>query len=67
MKFIKKNQRLDYLLYMIERGRCQSLGQVASKFECSERTVKRMIYALKNEGHEIKYCRIKRCFFKENF
>ena len=57
MKFIERKQKVEYLLEMIEKDRCISLKQIAEKFECSERTVGRMIADLKEEGHEIHYCK----------
>ena len=66
MKFIERKQKMEYLLEMIEKNRCISLKQIAEKFECSTRTVRRMITDLKQEGHEINYCRASRKFYKEN-
>ena len=59
---------MEYLLEMIEKGRCVSLWQIADKFEVSRRTVKRMIAELREEGHSIKYCRItgKFCLEEKN-
>lgn len=47
---------------MIEKGRCQSLTQIADKFEISKRTAKRMIAELREEGNDIKYCRVLKKF-----
>ncbi len=55
---------MEYLLEMIEKGRCLSIAQVSSKFNCSTRTVKRMISELKEEGHDIRYCCTSRKFLK---
>ena len=66
MKFIERKQKMEYLLEMIEKDRCISLKQIADKYECSERTVRRMITELKEEGHEINYSRASRKFCKEN-
>ncbi|MGE0562266.1 MAG: DeoR family transcriptional regulator [Flavobacteriales bacterium] len=57
MNFRKRKERLDYLLEMIEKGKCVSLIQVANKFNCSSKTVERMINKLRENGHNIKYCR----------
>ncbi len=57
MRFIERKQKIEYLLEMIEKGRCNSYHQIAEKFECSESTVKRMLSDLKEEGHDIKYCK----------
>jgi predicted DNA-binding transcriptional regulator YafY len=56
MNFIERKKRLDYLLEMIEKGQCISTNQLAVKFDCSTRTVERMINELRNEGIKIKYC-----------
>ena len=65
MKFIERKQKMEYLLEMIEKGRCISLKQIAEKFECSERTVGRMIAVLKEEGHEINYCKLTKTYKKK--
>ncbi len=56
MTFTERKQKTEYLLEMIRKGRCFSLKQVACKFECSERTVKRMMVILREEGYDIYYC-----------
>jgi biotin operon repressor len=65
MKFIERKQKLVYLLKMIEKGRCISLEQISEKFECSKRTIRRMIEELREDGHNIKYCRTNQKFYKE--
>lgn len=65
MNFIEKTKRMEYLLEMIEKDRCISLEQVANKFECSKRTVQRLIELLKDDGHKIKYCKKSRKFLKK--
>lgn len=62
MKFLERKQKMEYLLEMIEKGRCISLSQIADKFEVSRRTVKRMIAELREEGHYIKYCKFQKKF-----
>ncbi|MCB9211816.1 MAG: hypothetical protein H6609_20835 [Ignavibacteriales bacterium] len=57
MNFRERKQRLDYLLEMIEKGQCISLTQVAEKFNCCSKTVERMIFKLRKNGYNIKYCR----------
>lgn len=56
MDFLEKKEKLDYLLELIQKDRCFSLHQISKKFDCSQRTVKRMISLLKDEGYNIKYC-----------
>lgn len=57
MDYLIYTERLQYLLHQIERGRVSSPGEVAEKYECSERTVRRMINHLRASGHHIRYCR----------
>ena len=62
MNFIERKKRLDYLLEMIEKGQCISTHQVAEKFNCCSKTVKRLIDELREEGHKVKYCKSARKF-----
>ena len=55
-------ERLEYILEAAEKGRIGSLGQLANHFECSERTIKRMIATLRSQGHAISYDRNVRRF-----
>ena len=55
MRFIKCKKKLEYLLYLIDKGRMHSINQVAEKYGCSNRTIKRIISELKEDGHKIKY------------
>lgn len=57
MDYDQYKQRLSYLTELASKGRLLSLGQVASHFDCSKRTVKRMIGHLRNKGISIKYNR----------
>lgn len=66
MNFIERKEKLDYLLEMIEKEQCFSISQLAEKFECSERTIRRMINELRYFGHEIEYSKSHRKFFKKN-
>ncbi len=65
MDYLTYSERMDYLLEMIQKGRLLSLGEAADKFECSERTIKRMLCNLRMKGHEIKYCKRNRKFFTD--
>jgi biotin operon repressor len=65
MKFTERKQKLEYLLIMIEKGRCISLQQVSEKYGCSKRTIRRMMVELKEEGHAICYCKTTQKFYKE--
>ena len=66
MTYLEKKEKLNYLLELINKGRCLSLKQIANKFDCSERTVKRLLANLRAEGYEIKYCYSTRKFYIEN-
>ena len=57
MDYFTYSQRLDYLLDLITRERLRSPGDIAGKFECSERTVRKMINDLRRRGYVIKYSR----------
>lgn len=65
MDFQTYYERLDYILETTEKGRLMSLNQLAKTFSCSERTVKRMIALLRNQGHHIYYHRISKRFVLE--
>jgi len=64
MNFLERKEKLDYLLEMIEKERLISLKQAAEKFECSKRTIKRMISDLRNMGYDITYCKRRKRFYK---
>ncbi|MCF8460749.1 MAG: DeoR family transcriptional regulator [Flavobacteriales bacterium] len=57
MTFAERKRQLEYLLEMVEEGRCISTQQVAEKFDCSKRTAKRMLDELRDDGNEIVYCK----------
>ena len=62
MNYNERKKRLQYLLEMIEKGRCQSLDKIAIHFNCSKNTAKRMLVCLRNDGHNITYCKVNRKF-----
>ena len=62
MDYYSYSKRVEYLLEMIKKNRCISIGQVASIFSCSNRTVKRMLALLRENGNEIEYCRKQKIF-----
>jgi len=43
MNFRERKERSECLLEMVEKGRCTSTSQVADKFNCCSKTVKRSI------------------------
>lgn len=55
MDYHTYSMRLKYLLGLIEKGALQSPYQMARKFDCSEKTVRRMVNNLRSEGYDIKY------------
>ena len=57
MTYLEKKEKENYLLYLIEKERLYSLKKVADDYECSVRTIKRMISNLRNQGKTITYCR----------
>jgi biotin operon repressor len=58
-------QRLDYLKELIEKGQLLSPKDLSEKFECSERTIRKMINDLRESGIEIKYSRKKITVIRE--
>jgi biotin operon repressor len=57
MDYLSYEKRLDYVLELIEKGRFGSLEAVAKRFDCSSRTIKRIISQLRVKGHHIQYDR----------
>ena len=57
MDYKTYSQRLEYLRELIEKGRLSSPNDLVDIFGCSERTVRKMINNLREEGHCIKYSR----------
>lgn len=65
MDYITYTEKLNYLLEMIEKGRLTSLQQAAEKFDCSERTIQRMINILREQGYQIIYSKSDKKYFKK--
>ena len=63
MDFRSYEQRLDYILEQLEKGRFRSLENSASGFSCSTRTIKRMLNHLRDRGHNIQYDRLQKKYF----
>lgn len=55
MDYLQYEQRLAYLTELASKGRLFSLAQVASLFDCNERTVCRMLDHLRKKGIHIAY------------
>ncbi len=66
MRFIERKKRLAYLIDLVDKGRLLSLKAIADKFECSDRTVKRLLADLREEGYHIIYCRRRKKFIQKN-
>lgn len=65
MNYLTYTEKLNYLLEMIEKGRLTSLQQAAEKFDCSERTIQRMINILREQGYQIIYSKSDKKYFKK--
>lgn len=57
MDYQTYTEKMNYLLEMIKYERMTSLQHAAEKFECSKRTIKRMLKTLREQGHEVYYCK----------
>lgn len=57
MTYPERKEKEKHLLYLIEEKRLYDLEKVANDYECSIRTIKRMLENLRNEGKTIVYCR----------
>lgn len=57
MDYKTYSRRLEYLKEIIIKGKLSSPKDLSGKFECSERTIRKMINDLREEGLEIKYSR----------
>ncbi|MGK7397638.1 MAG: HTH domain-containing protein [Candidatus Cyclobacteriaceae bacterium M3_2C_046] len=57
MDYFTYRQKLELLIYLIQKNRAGTPKEFSEKLEVSERTVLRMIQFLKNSGYEIKFVR----------
>ena len=57
MNYIDYQARLNYLLELAEKGNLHSPNQITTIFFCSDKTARNMINTLRQQGHEIEYCR----------
>jgi len=57
MNFIVYQERLNYLLNLVEKGSVHSPKQITTIFFCSDKTARNMINTLRQQGHVIVYCR----------
>lgn len=65
MDHLTYSKRLEYLLDLIRKERLSSPKELEDKFECSERTIRKMINDLRRDGHTIKYSRGRSRYFVE--
>lgn len=63
MDYLTYTEKLNYLLEMTHHERFIALQQASEKFNCSKRTIKRMLKTLREQGHEIKYCKKEKKYF----
>jgi DeoR/GlpR family transcriptional regulator of sugar metabolism len=67
MDYRSYEKRLEYVLELISKNRFRSLEATATRFNCSTRTIKRMLNHLREKGHDIHYDRQqKKYFIKES-
>jgi predicted DNA-binding transcriptional regulator YafY len=57
MDYLSYSLRLENILEGIKKGNIDSPHQLADKYSCSEKTIRRMINHLRARGHDIEYCR----------
>jgi DeoR/GlpR family transcriptional regulator of sugar metabolism len=57
MDYRSYEKRLDYVLELIRKNRFRSTADIARRFGCSTRTIKRMLNHLRDRGHVICYDR----------
>jgi biotin operon repressor len=63
MDYLSYEKRLNYVLELIQKKRFRSLEDVASKFGCSTRTVKRILSLLREKGHDIRFDRLQKKYY----
>lgn len=66
MRFIERKKRVTYLLELIQKGRLLSIRSISDKFDCSDRTAKRLLDDLRDEGHPVEYDRQGKKFVIKN-
>ena len=57
MTYTERKEKEKHLLYLIEHERLISLDKIANDYCCSKRTIRRMINNLRDERHNIIFCR----------
>lgn len=62
MIFTEKKQKLDYILYLIEKEGDASASRLSERICVSKRTLYRYIVDLRELGHNIGYCAVRRSY-----
>jgi len=65
MDYLTYTEKLDYILELIKSEQLLTSKQASEKFNCSERTIRRMLKTLREQGHHIKYCKKIKIYFIE--
>lgn len=63
MDYIEKKERLDYLLELIKKERCNTIKEIVLRFDISQSTAKRMIASLRDMGHPITFSKFSNKYF----
>ncbi len=57
MTYRERKEKEQHLLCLIKKEWLISLEKIAVDFNCSERTLKRMLFSLREDGYNIVYCK----------
>jgi len=63
MTYKERKEKEQHLLCLINKGWLYSLEKVANDFDCSVRTINRILQDLRDEGYDIQYCKIQCKYF----
>lgn len=63
MDYKSYEKRLDYIIELIEKNRFRSVESAAKRFDCSTRTVKRMLNHIRERGYIIQYNRLEKKYY----
>lgn len=58
MSYKEYSEKLSTIKYLVEKNSTGTPIELAQRLQISEKTVRRMINHLRQEGSNIKYCRI---------
>lgn len=62
MNYREYSEKLSRIKYLVERNATGTPADLSHKLQISEKTVRRMINHLRQEGSEIRYCRTKQSY-----